>query len=220
MQTPVALLATLETAINQYLRLDPDTLHRLQSLEGRVIALHLQGVELILYCLPGGQGLQLMGHYEGEPDATISGTPFAMLRMGLSTHAEKMLFSGEVTITGDNHLGQQFKEILDHMEVDWEEHLSHIIGDVAAHQLGRLFRSAARWGQQTLDTLTLDASEYLQEEARLVATAPELEQFYHEVDHLRSDADRLAARVQRLHDNLSTHAEFTKDSQVQPGSHS
>lgn len=204
MQTPVALLATLEIALNRYLQLDPDTLRKLQSLQGKVIELHLRGLELSLYCIPTGRGLQLMGQYEGEADATISGTPLAMLRMGLSDHAEKILFSGDVTITGDNHLGQQFKEILDRMEVDWEEHLSHIIGDVAAHQLGRLMRSASRWGKQTLDTLTLDASEYLQEEARLVATAPELEQFYHEVDCIRADADRLQARVQRLHDTLST----------------
>ena len=198
MKAPVALLAALETAINQYLQLDPDTFAKLKDLEGRVIALHLRGLDLTIYCLPTDQGLQLMGQYEGEADTTIRGTPLGMLRMGLSSETEKVLFGGDVEILGDSELGHRFKETLDQMDVDWEEHLSRIVGDVAAHQIGRVARSANAWARKSIDTLALDTSEYLQEEIRAVATTLEIEEFNREVDVLRADVDRMEARIKRL----------------------
>jgi ubiquinone biosynthesis protein UbiJ len=202
MQAPVALLAALETAINQYLQLDPEAVANLAHLQDRIIAIHLRDLDLTLYFIPTDKGLQLMGQYEGEADATISGTSMAMLRMGLGGNKEKILFSGDVEIAGDTELGHRFKNILDKMDIDWEEHLSRIIGDVAAHQLGRVARSASQWMQKAFDTLTLDTSEYLQEELRMVSTNAEIEEFNREVDTLRTDVDRMEARVKRLQEKL------------------
>ena len=47
-----------------------------------------------------------------------------------------------------------------------------------------------------------DGSEYLQQEALLLPARPALEQFLREVDILREDADRLAARVARLRQRM------------------
>jgi ubiquinone biosynthesis protein UbiJ len=44
----------------------------------------------------------------------------------------------------------------------------------------------------------MDLSEYLQEESRIVPAKPEIEAFMDGVDILRSDVDRLHARVERL----------------------
>lgn len=203
MKTPPALLAALEIALNRYLELDPESSTRLKRIEGRVIKIELRGLDMDFYLLPDDKGIQVMGTYEGDADTCLSGSPLAMMKMGLSSDATKSLFSGDVEISGDTELGSQFKQILDELDIDWEEHLSHLTGDIIAHQVGRFFRGASKWGEQAKDTLALDVSDYLQEEKRLVATQPEVEHFNSEVDKMRGDTDRLEARVKRIQDNLN-----------------
>lgn len=191
-------LAALESAVNQYLALDPSGSARLGELQGRVIALELRGFDFGLFVLPGAGGVQLLGRYEGEPDATLIGTPLALLRLGARDDAAETLFSGDVEIRGDTELGQRFKTILDGIDIDWEEHLSRLTGDVIAHQLGRGARALRAWTARSLDSLALDAAEYLEEEGRWLARGAEVQRFVDEVDRLRSDVDRAEARIRRL----------------------
>lgn len=191
-------LAALEAALNAALSLDPVTRDRLAALEGRVVGLEFRGLGVSLYLLPGHGGFQLLGDYAGEPDTRLSGTPFGLLRLGLAPMTGSGLFGGEVTITGDVELGQRFKAILDGLEVDWEEHLSHLVGDVVAHQLGNLARGFAAWGRKSLGSLARDTGEYLQEERGWLPHRYGVDDWLTEVDLLRSDVDRMEARVQRL----------------------
>lgn len=207
MSIPPAALAGLEAFINGWLRMDPDALERLASLHGRVIAVELHGLNLRLYLRPGAQGLQILDACADAPDTVLSGTPLSLLRLAADRAKRETLFSGDVEIRGDVELGRRFKEILDSIEIDWEEPLSRVVGDVVAHQAGNLARGAAAWGRRALDSLSRDMVEYLQEERRQVPPAAEVDIFLNDVDQLRIDTDRLEARVKRLaartagHDN-------------------
>jgi len=201
-QLPLTVLEGIEQALNHYLSLDPRTLAQMADLEGRVLAVELRGLAVTFYLLPGRGGVQVLGRYEGEPDACLSGTPMALGRLGLGANAPGMLFSGEVRIEGDTELGQTFRRILDDMDIDWEEQLARYTGDVVAHQVGRGLRAAARWGGQVGRSLEQDVTEYLQEETRQLITEHELEDFLDGVDTTRADVDRLEARVRRLQRRL------------------
>jgi ubiquinone biosynthesis protein UbiJ len=103
-----------------------------------------------------------------------------------------------VEIHGDVETGQLFKSILDEMEIDWEEQLSHLTGDVIAHQLGSVARRTRKIFKRSRKTLEQDISEYLQEELRLLPARIEAGNFSTDVNLLRMSADRLDARVKRL----------------------
>ncbi|WP_303906811.1 ubiquinone biosynthesis accessory factor UbiJ [Thiohalomonas denitrificans] len=193
---PMAALAGLEQAMNAIIALDPDTQRRLSRLEGRVVAIELRGTGLSLFAVPGKAGLRLMGHHD-KPDATLRGSPLALLRMGVGGDTQG-LFAGDVQIEGDVEIGQRFKHILDAMEIDWEEHLSSLTGDIIAHQVGNVFRSLASWRQTASDTLVRDTGEYIQEELQMLPGRGEVDHFMDEVDTLRTDVDRLEARIRRL----------------------
>ena len=72
-----------------------------------------------------------------------------------------------------------------------------MLGDVAAHQIGNLLRGSFVWGKQVAATLGQDTAEYLQEEKQELPRPDEVNAFLAEVDILRGDVDRLAARVAR-----------------------
>jgi len=199
---PTAITASIEMAVNRVLQLDEDTLARLQGLQGKVIAIEIRGLDISLYLIPGPDQLSVYGRFEGKPDTVLRGTPIALMRMGLVKHAGDVLFAGDVEISGDVELGQQFSEILDALDIDWEEHLSHITGDLVAHKLGNAMRSALSWGQQSVDTLGQNVAEYLQEENETLPNRDEVENYVSQVDVLRADVDRMEARVRRLESQL------------------
>lgn len=191
------LAAALESALNLYLGQDPESARRSAALQGKVIALSITGTGLTLYFLPDADGLQVLGHYEGDIDTRLSGSPLGFARLGLDRR-EDALFQGAVKIDGDTAVGQQFQELLAGTDWDWEEQLSRVTGDVFAHQAGRLAARAARLWRDSRETLAADCSEFLQEEARLLPTRIEVAYFLDAVDRLRDDTERLAARVERL----------------------
>jgi ubiquinone biosynthesis protein UbiJ len=197
----VAALATLEQALNAAIALDPKTVERLARLQGRVIAIELKGTGIRLVMAPGAEGVRLMGHFDGEVDTTLRGAPFALLRMSTGRAGEGM-FSGEVEIDGDVELGQQVQRVFEKLDIDWEEHLARLSGDIIAHQIGNTVRGLFSWSKRSAEHLGEDTADYLQEETETLPVPWEVEEFIEQVDTLRSGVDRIEARVKRLQRKL------------------
>lgn len=208
---PQALASTIEFVLNRYLRFDPAALQRLQAFSGKVIALELQGLDWVFYLMPGCDGIRALNTYSGTVDTRLSGTPWAMMRMGTQKETDgetrAALFSGTVRISGDAELGRQFKAVLDSVEIDWEELLAQVTGDVIAHQVGNAVSSAQIWGRQVLDTLGQNFVEYQQEEIRNLPNKHEVEAWFASIDRLRDDVARLEQRTHRLQGRLTKHSE-------------
>ena len=204
MSVPALVLAGLEITLNRYLALDPETLSRLAGMTGKLIAVELRGVGITLYMAPHSGGIQLLREFDGSADAVISGTPMALARVGIGEE-RSLLFAGEVEIRGDVTLGQRFESVLRELDIDWEEQLSHLVGDAAAHQVGNLVRDALQWGAKSVDTFGRDLTEYLQEESRQLPQRDEVNKFLAAVDVLRNDVERLEARVKRLQARVDPH---------------
>lgn len=198
--TPAVIATGLETVLNPVLRLDPDTQARLAALDGTVIAIELEGLGLTLYLLPGAHGVRVLDQHAGEPTVHIRGAPLALARQWLGRGTT----SGDVTIEGDAAVAREFQTALARLNIDWEEQLSRLLGDAAAHQVGRFWRGFQSWGRQTGDLLGRNTGECLQRELQVLPPRPAVEQFLSAVDALREDADRLAARIERLRRWLAT----------------
>lgn len=192
------LAAAVETACNGALAMDPEVRARLGRLADKVIAVELLGLSIRLYFLPHAHGVQVLSQYNGEPDTTLRGAPLSLLRLALSVAPSDELFAGDAELLGDTHTGQAFQDILRTLHLDWEELLARITGDSVAHQTGRAARATGAQAQHAIRTLEQDIHEYLIEEAGLLVNRLEVSGFLTEVDTLRSDADRLAARLRRL----------------------
>jgi ubiquinone biosynthesis protein UbiJ len=189
-----ALAQVLETALNGYLRLDPDTQAKLTALSGKAIRLELSAPTLNIYLVPGPGGVRVLDTFEGAVDASIRASPLALLRLSRGDLAAER----EIHLQGDVHTVRTLRRLLREIDIDWEEQLSKLIGDIPAHQIGSLFRAVAGWNRQALDKFRLDTAEYLQYERRELPPRHAVEQFLDAVDRLRADTDRLEARIERL----------------------
>ena len=198
MTSSAGLNRALAKAINGWLGLDPVARSRLSALDGRIIALHLCVLERTIMLRVDNDRITVVPEHELQADTVLHGTPLGMMQLGLGSDAAGTLFSGDVEITGDVETGQAFKAILDEMDIDWEEQLSRITGDVLAHQLGNLARGASDWLRHGSTTLQQDIGEYLQEESRVLPSRIEIENFIADVGDTAMAVDRLEARLQRL----------------------
>ncbi len=204
MLIPAALAAGLETALNAYLSLDPEIVSQLVELSGAVIAIEPEGLGLTLYLFPNAQGIRVMDGYDSEPTVRIRGTPLALIQQWRGQPAD-------LIVEGDAATGRRFQTLLARLDIDWEEHLSRIVGDPAAHQLGQFWREFRYWGRKTSTTLLQDGGEYLQQELHILPARPSVESFLSAVDGLREDVDRLEARLDRLRRQLAVESKIPPD---------
>jgi ubiquinone biosynthesis accessory factor UbiJ len=190
------LLSVIERLTARLLSLDPRTLEAARAMAGRIIAVELLGLGQTVYFAPGEHRFELLDAYTGDIHVRIRGTPLALLRMarGEQTGA----FSGEVEISGDLELGRHLQSMLASFEIDWEELLSQYFGDIAAHQIGNAVRDVSGWAEEARHTLAEDTVEYLRNEAAILVETREIAEFVDAVDRLRSDVDRMEARIQRI----------------------
>jgi len=191
-------LGLLETVANRVIRLDPFSQRKLAALDGRVIAIHSEQPDFDFYLQPTDSGLRFLKQPETEPDVTLRGDMSGFIKLLKSDGAG--FSDAGVRIEGDVEIAQKLKAVMEHLDPDWEEELSHFVGDVAAHQIGRTARGMKDWLTSVHRTVEQNTAEYFQEEAKLLAKREQVERFITDVDHLRDDVERLAARIEQLKD--------------------
>ena len=201
------LTAMLDTALNAWLRLGDDSAAKLQAIAGKVICIHITGLNIKLYFFPDANGIYTMTEYAGQADVTIKASPISLLRLNMASDRGKTLLDSDVNIEGDMGLSEKFSQILTEIDVDWEEWLSHLIGDIAAYQLGEGIRKASHWCHETQQAMQMNTSEYLQEEIRVLPAEAEVAYYMEQVDTLRADTDRLEARLKRLQSHIEKQQE-------------
>ncbi|HPQ94825.1 MAG: SCP2 sterol-binding domain-containing protein [Thiothrix sp.] len=199
-----ALTASLEAAFNAWLRLDPQALPRLQPLQGKVIEFHLTGLELHLFFIPTSNGVQVMDRYGSPADVTLRGPSMAFIRLARSHDTGVTLLEQRLQVEGSMALAEQFSAIIRAVDIDWEEQLSHAVGDIVAHQCGQLARSGQGWLTGSVRAMRLNSSEYLQEESRLLPAQTEMAMYLGAVDTLRDDTERMEARIRRLQTGMQS----------------
>lgn len=209
----------LETALNRALALDPDTRDALRPLDGRSVVLSLDP--------PGGEGAPLALRLtvaqdrlnvgpvdlEATPDLAVRGTLAGALSFGMQTLLPKLLGGredddasvpvGRMRIEGDADLARRLQRLAERFDPDWRQPFAAVFGDVIGVQIANGFAAALKQARAGGRSFAENAAEYLTEESRDVVPRAELEAFYDDVDALRDDAARLAARVARLNGRLA-----------------
>lgn len=194
---PVLLATVAETILNHALHLAPQSLDKMTTLTGKRIRIEVQDLNLHFTLLPSHHNMLIFSSYKGEADATIQGPPFSLLRVLLQKESN-LASMPEISVHGDVGVVHQLQQVIQHLDIDWEEQFSKVLGDVPAHGIGSLLRRGHRHLRESIDSLHSNLEEYLQQETRQLPAASEVDHFLNATDHLRDDVARLEQRIQRL----------------------
>lgn len=197
----VLALSAIETLINQALRFDPATRQRLDALDGKCLYVETEAPRLGLMISIDSQRIGIKAESDRRPHATIEAHSAALLKLALAQQPQ--LVGGAVRVHGQVQLIEQLQGIARQLDIDWEEPLALLFGDVASHQLGQQVRGLFGFARKAARAFVMNSSEYLQEERELLPVKWEVDEFVSESQDLRADVDRLDARLQRLQQRLA-----------------
>jgi ubiquinone biosynthesis protein UbiJ len=188
------LMQAIARVLDRNIRESTPARELVSQLEGKVIAIRVRDTALAGYFEIADGAIELRPEHEAEPDVAITGSLVTLAMMA----GEDSIRDGSLDLAGDAGTAQRFQKLLEHARPDLEEELSAFIGDSAAHSLGELARGFGRWARQSRSIMRDNIREYLQEESREAPSRYEVERFTRDVNRLRDDVDRLAARISRL----------------------
>ncbi len=200
------LLAGLERTLNALLARDPAAPLRLSRLAGQRLLLRLENPELALAIHFHAHGLDLV-----RPCAPAESAYDAVVELDAETAGallggaslERLMFQGRLAVRGRIPLLEATRDLLLDLDLDWEGELARWLGDIPAHSLAEGLRRLGRFGLRTREEFCADLAEYLMEEARLLPGRPQLEVLRDHLTELEVSADRLEARLARLHRRLA-----------------
>lgn len=128
------------------------------------------------------------------PDATLRPTPALVAR--LPFFGREALRHADYQ--GDPALLASLDRVFKSVSWDAEADLAPWVGDIAAHRLTTSARSALAGIAEAATAFGRNASEYIIEEAELMARGVDVARFNRAVDTLADDVARLDARLKQL----------------------
>lgn len=192
-----ATLRPITNVLNRNIRATTPARELCEKLSGTVVAVRVKNTALAGWFIVHDESIELVTRSDREPDVMISGSLLVLARMA-GVSGIGAVRDGSLELTGDPQLAADFQQLLTYAKPDLEEELSSVVGDVAAHRIGEVARGIGSWGRSARETMGANIREYLQEESRELPSRYEVERFTRDVNTLRDDVERLAARLQRL----------------------
>lgn len=195
------LAAVVEGLLNRAIDASLLAAERAAEIEGKRLAIEVVGLSLCLELTVCDGRVALSRGSSGTADVTIKAPPLELAKLA-GADSVRELKGASVELHGDVNTAEAFAALLKAASPDLEAELAGWIGDIPAHALGRRARGFARWSERARAALEADLSEYLQEEAELLPRSEQVRAFLSEVDRLRDDVERAAARLDRLARNV------------------
>lgn len=203
-----AMTVGLEATINTALRYDPASRKKIAALN-EILAIELTIPSLCFYLQGQEEGVAILSYCEAPVTTHLTGSPLALFNL---LKQPSSLASSDVSLVGSTGLLQQWQAILQTLDIDWEDAISQILGDVGGPLAASTIKKNAQWmGKQCTEHGRL-LSEYLPEELKVTPSKPEAEAFFEQIDELKFSVDRLSARMQKLHAQFSTPNDNEKSS--------
>ncbi|WP_439639439.1 ubiquinone biosynthesis accessory factor UbiJ [Nevskia sp.] len=198
MAAPALVCATVEVALNHYLRLERSVVADCAAMAGTSIALEAADLGWMFVIEPIATGVRVSNVTEDEPDVLVSAPTLRLARLGLNQLTRREGLPTGIEVVGDIELLNRFGGLLSRVGFDPEELVARVIGDGAAHRLVGGLKGLFGFGRSAADKLSRDTAEYLTEESEDLARAADVEEWMDAVDGLREGVDRLEARLARL----------------------
>jgi ubiquinone biosynthesis protein UbiJ len=187
-------LTLFSRALNRYIALDPQA--NLAPLAGNTLCLDLSGTGKRVYFHFTQNHVLVEADCDTAPDVTLIASPVDLAKLFASS--ENRLLDDNVRIEGKVRVAQEVQHLFSSLDIDWEEQLSTLTGDVFAHHASRFTREFTGILKDVAKTMRLNTVEFLQEEAQILAVPECVTRFCESVDSTAMQTDRLEARIAQL----------------------
>ena len=196
-----AFTSSVELLINKVLSLNTSKID-LKKLEQKTLTVILSELSFPISLSVDNNKVIVSGLTE-RADCTINTSIKTLQELKAEQQLTELIKQDKLDLTGDIKVAQQFANLAENLNIDWQSELATHIGDVPTHKLMQLGKQVGEKFQFAAKQIKADASEYIVHEKRLVVTRSQIEQFNQQVSHVSSKVDDISARIETLTKGLS-----------------
>lgn len=178
-------------AFNHLLRNEPWAQEKLKPFSGRTARLVSPPLTVVFVVSAEG----------GISEAAVAE---ADVELRLPSHASFLIIArspsalSQAKISGSAEFADALAFVARNLRWDYEEDLSRVVGDIAAHRIAAGLKRLRAWNRQAAQGAAENLVEYLRDERGDIVSRGALSGFNNAVDALRDDLSRLEKRVHRL----------------------
>ncbi|WP_293747084.1 SCP2 sterol-binding domain-containing protein [uncultured Paraglaciecola sp.] len=205
---PFAQLMTsgIELAMNQLLKLDEDSQQRLKKLSGKSLQVTIKELPWpLLFSFSEQIDVRAVMPSDKDLEPTTE-TVDCLIELNLETlpklrdssQLTQLIQQKQLNLVGDIYVAQTFSALLKDLDIDWEEQLSGYTGDVVAHQTFASMRTLFDTAKTQIEQGAIELGERLTQSDSIAVKPSEMFEFSKNVSELRSDTERLSARLALL----------------------
>lgn len=178
--------------VNHLLDAEPWAREKLAPFAGKRVRVKATPLPNLAFAVGADGKLERAAELEPDLIVTISPADLPRLLRGDDTVLRSIAFSG------DAELAAALQYLAKHLRWEFEEDLSRVVGDVAAHRIAGTARDFVAWQKDAGQRLGENVAEYLTEEAALLAPPAALARFGRDVADLVDALERLQKRLDRI----------------------
>ena len=194
------LRRALERVVSNAFELDEDSRLALAGLEETYLVLAVGGPlgqQSVRTMVRIHNGVIELGRADAVlPDITISGSLPVVARYLAGWFQNVPRPADGVTLTGDVARLNRIVAICGGLDPDWEEPVSHLLGDIPARHLGSLARELRRWARTARERAHSATAEYIHYESGTVPSRKEWTAHVRDLSALHARLDQARARLQ------------------------
>jgi len=189
----MSLESPLAAALNHLLEAEAWARERLAPFAGETLELRASSLPPLRFTVRADGRLE-PALPEAVAALTVSFGPGAL---AAAMQGEEYLLRA-VEVSGNARLATEVMFLFRHLRWDAEEDAARLIGDVAAHRLAGLVRSAAAWHAEAARRIAESLVEYAADEARILIRRADLADLGRDSARLRDGLERLEKRLERF----------------------
>jgi ubiquinone biosynthesis protein UbiJ len=183
----------LAAALNHLLQAEPWARERLAPFAGETLELRAPPLPALRFTV-AADGRLAPGAEGAAPSLTLTFGPRALPALARGEDH----FLRAVDVSGNARFASEVMFLFRNLRWDYEEDLSRLVGDAAAHSAVRAARELAAWQKDAVQRIAEGLMEYAVEEKRLLVPRAELEALAQGAARLRDGLERLEKRLEQL----------------------
>jgi ubiquinone biosynthesis protein UbiJ len=203
---PQVATASLELIINKALRLNSNKAISFAAITQKTLTLQLAELSFPLSFTVNTASKpvsMIVSSLTERSDCSIQTSLNTLKKLKANQSLTQLIKQDELDLSGDAKVAQQFANIAQSLEIDWQSELAKHLGDVPTHKLLHLGNKITKSVANTGKEIQADIGEYLVHEKRLVVTNSQLSAFNQQAKEISNKVDTLSERINKIYSDFT-----------------
>ena len=193
-----ATAVSLSVILNLFFMRYPDLKKQLSELSGKIFEFAVEDFNESYFMMVNDQGgVTIHSYCDNIPNVTMSGSSNAFLSLLFqTTDPDSLFFSRALDLSGETDTGLHFKNILNNVDINWEQELSTLVGATLAYSLMGMANQLKDVGEQGKERVETEIENWMKEQN--LPLKEKFETFQAELQTLQEQTDRLEKSISRV----------------------